>query len=805
VTWRSGDPVLVRGGRWRVARTTAFSDCETLHLTGEDDHTACTLLLPFDRPRAPTVPGLQTASRKGWSHAVSSLVRRSHPYGGLQFCPATIALLPYQLEPALAVFRHGTLRLLIADEVGLGKTVEAGIIVRELAMREQLSRTLILTPAAIRSQWAGELATLFHLAVTEADAAWLRRRARELPPHVNPWSPPGIYLASTDFVKRPEALHPLEDVRWDLLLVDEAHAATPASDRRAAVHALACRSRRVALLTATPHSGHDEQFASLCAIGAGDGQAPLVCFRRSRADTPLGPDRSRSKVIAVRLTDSERRMHRLLEHYTERVWSESRRRCETRGELIATVLRKRALSSPSSLTASVRRRLQLLSLAPAAHTQPCLPWDDEEDVEEDRAPDGLLSGAVFENGDEELDALGAIAGAAEAAAVQESKLRVLVRLLGRAQEPAIVFTEYRDTASHLRQALLTAGHRVAVLHGGLPRTERQAALSAFAAGGCVLVATDAASEGLNLQQASRLVVHFELPWAPLRLHQRSGRVNRIGQSRRVHEIALVADDTAERLVLVPLLARARRAAALRGITFGRHFSETQVTAHLLGGTRDEQPAGRGDVMAMPPWRTIDLRDEAREEAARLQLLRRLEPNPSLKAPGVRPTGIPLLRARGRFRKPAIDMTLVIAISLRDSRGLRVEHQLFVALLDLGGIVWVRGSGPLRAQVQRVLARVSEPVGDLVRRAITERLEVVQTLHAAAVSSRRDRNEELRRQIQSTARTLVQSGLFDRRALRASFSSARGRERLLDSLAGSPDVPAVTGSFEVRAVIAGGRP
>ena len=89
--------------------------------------------------------------------------------------------------------------------------------------------------------------------------------------------------------------------------------------------------------------------------------------------------------------------------------------------------------------------------------------------------------------------------------------------------------------------------------------------------------------------------------------------------------------------------------------------------------------------------------------------------------------------------------------------------------------------------------------------MSERLEVVQPLHAAAASRRRERDEELRRQIQSTARTLVQSGLFDRRALRASLSSARGRERLLDSLAGSPDAPAVTGSFEVRAVIAGGRP
>ena len=191
--------------------------------------------------------------------------------------------------------------------------------------------------------------------MADADANWLRRKTGELPADVNPWSVPGVYLASMDFVKRPEALRPLEDVRWDLLVIDEAHAATPGSDRRAALDALARRARRLVLLTATPHSGDDEQFKALCALGTDRSPSPLVLFCRSREDTPLGSPSQRSTVLNVRLTDAERRMHGLLEEYTTRVWTESRQRKDAKGELLATVLRKRALSSPASLALSVRR------------------------------------------------------------------------------------------------------------------------------------------------------------------------------------------------------------------------------------------------------------------------------------------------------------------------------------------------------------------------------------------------------------------------------------------------------------------
>ena len=219
----------------------------------------------------------------------------------------------YQLEPALAMLRHAHARVLVADDVGLGKTVQAGLIIREIDRAAHAARILVLSPASVRSQWTQELDALFDLAVVDADAAWLRRASRDLPADVNPWALPGVYLASIDFVKRPEALHPLESVRWDLVVVDEAHAATPGSDRRAAVHALALRSHRLLLLTATPHSGDDAQFADLCAIGAQPSSPPIVVFSRTRRDTPWAGMVTRSRFHAVRLSVPEHHMHRLLD------------------------------------------------------------------------------------------------------------------------------------------------------------------------------------------------------------------------------------------------------------------------------------------------------------------------------------------------------------------------------------------------------------------------------------------------------------------------------------------------------------
>jgi SNF2 family DNA or RNA helicase len=247
-------------------------------------------------------------------------------------------------------------------------------------------------------------------------------------------------------------------------------------------------------------------------------------------------------------------MHRILEAYTGRVCREATARRESGGRLASIVLRKRALSSAGSLAISVRRRIGLLDLQGPAAVQALLPLD-EEDTADDRVPDHLLGAPGLADRRTELALLRAVEAAADEAARDETKMRALAAFLRRLHEPAIVFTEYRDTLDRLHAWLTGSGIPACLLHGGLTLAERRRAVALFERGGRTLLATDAASEGLNLHQTCRLVIHYELPWTPSRLEQRAGRVDRHGQLRRVHEVALVAADTAEAMVLGPLARR----------------------------------------------------------------------------------------------------------------------------------------------------------------------------------------------------------------------------------------------------------
>src|SRR5215203_5098770 len=462
-----GDRLTVRGADWRLVQAVAHADCTALDLVSTA-HPAVsrTLLLPFDRPRVAVLPRLQVVSPRAWSNQVAGLVARTFPYGGLRFVPAGIQLLPYQLEPALAIFRNGASRLLVADDVGLGKTVEAGLIVRGMVGRNATARILIVVPAGLKAQWTQELATLFELTTVDADADWLRACARDLPADINPWSLPGVFLASIDFVKRPEALSPLESVRWDLLVIDEAHAATPGTERLAAIDAVGCRASTVVLLSATPHSGNQEQFDALCRLGAGESRSPLVCFRRSRPDVDA-PENLRSRAFAVTPTAEERQMHRALERYTAQLWNSATEAGNANPRLLATIFRKRALSSAHSLALSLRRRLSSMGPPVLVEKQPWLPLDEGDECGGDEEEGGALSGPGLGDRVGEAAAIEHNLRAAEAAAAAESKPLLLLRLLARVREPAIIFSEYRDTALRVTGRLAAAGHEVVTLHGGL--------------------------------------------------------------------------------------------------------------------------------------------------------------------------------------------------------------------------------------------------------------------------------------------------------------------------------------------------
>ena len=774
--WQRGDRLSVRGGDWYVVHATEYADCASLDLAcATKPSLATTLLIPFDRPRRARARRPRMVSREQWhSHAVA-LLSRSYTYGGLRHLPPAVRLFAYQLEPALAIFRRAFSRVLIADDVGLGKTVEAGIIVAEVAGRCSAPRILIVLPASLKEQWREELAALFGVTAVDANAEWLRRSGRELPPDMNPWSLPGVYLASMDFVKRAEALSPLEDVRWDLLVVDEVHNATPATDRLVALNALADRSRVVVLLSATPHSGAPAQFEALCAVGAARSEAPLVCFRRSRFDAGVEAADVRSKTIAVRLSASEQQLHRLLERYTERLWSSARERPEANPAVLATLFRKRALSSSTSLAISLRRRLLGLDGAAAREFQPWLPIDDTPDAEGDAVADKVLGGPGLGDVPAERRLLEEMLLLADAAALSESKLRVLLRFIARTGEPAAVFSEFRDTAQLLFDQLRGAGHEAALLHGSLSSEERLEAAAAFRRDAAVLVATDAASEGLNLHHRSRLVIHYELPWSPSRLHQRCGRVNRIGQRRRVHEIALVAADTAEELVLAPLLRRAAVSGPFTRATMLRQLQETGIAAHVFAGGGAPVPPSPSDLLPETlRLVSLDLGVDAREEVERLALVRRLAGRHEAVATDA---VIPVARAApapagGITRVPGHDCRLVVLATLifREAGGEAVERTVIPFRVDCPGLRWRRQRDALRRQVEIALTAIDRRVVDAMRQVAEPRLVVLAPLFAMAAVERHERDRALSA-VRSHARQLVQPGLFMRAAAHPSSAAS----------------------------------
>jgi SNF2 family DNA or RNA helicase len=576
-----GDVVAVRGRRWNVEETTVFPGCTLLHLAEwgvQHGRAVCKLLHPFDRPvRQKLQPRVQRIPPRRWMEALRAHLNERRAFG--QLCSAgaaAIDILPFQLEPALAVTRGLACRVLIADEVGLGKTIQAGLILSELQQRGWCERALIVTPAGLREQWAAELNRRFRIRAAVVDAASLRDKASLLPSGLNPWAVEPVSIASTDFVKQPELLQGLTSLTWDLLIVDEAHQVATAPQRAAAVGSLARRARHVVLLTATPHAGDDAAYQSLCGIGTVGADDPLAFFCRTRREIGAGR-RRRVHLLPVSLSSDEMEMHALLNAYAKRVWQIGSVRGDRDLQLVTTILLKRALSSAASLASSIERRLGALAGVTPPPSQPSLPFSEDEDPS-DAEPE--LASPAFDDPADECDALERLLAAAARAMRAEAKIAALTRFLRRVKEPVIVFTEYRDTLFTLERRMATQ-RRLVLLHGALNRHQRRLAITQFTTGHAdLLLATDAGAEGLNLQHRCRLVINLELPWNPVRLEQRIGRVDRLGQARTVHAVHLFAKGTAESSVLARLQHRV-----------GRIRTEADITLEVLHAHQN-QPSGR---------------------------------------------------------------------------------------------------------------------------------------------------------------------------------------------------------------------
>jgi SNF2 family DNA or RNA helicase len=584
---RVGDQVRVRRQKWNVADVRPYDDCQVVTVCGREVlnfGATRRFISPFDElDVGASRSRIRIVSLRKWRRAIRAQVARDGPADKLRTaCAARMELHAYQLEPALAIIRGLGCRILIADEVGLGKTIQAGLIAAELLARGAAERILILTPAGLREQWAQEFAARFALSACVVDMAALRRRAAELPVGVNPWTTMPIAVASFDYVKRPEVAPAVASTRWDVVIVDEAHGVTSGTDRHSAIHSLCALAPYVVLLTATPHNGDPAAFDSLFDLGSrGDG--PVLVIRRSRQDVGLGRNR-RVHRLYVQPSEAEQRMHRALAELARTVTSSGHP--ERDSWLALTVLHKRALSSARSLERSAARMMSALPGEAAEDLwQLPLPLDDPggELDPRDEAPifaTNALGNAAMSR---RLQTLVDASRLATAHETKLARLRRLIRRLNARGERAIVFTEYRDTLAHVRSTLTTD---VAVLHGGLAGNERRAELDSFTSGRrSVLLATDAAGEGLNLHHACRVVINLELPWSPTRLEQRIGRVDRIGQERRVHVFHLIARGTGEMHLLDFLrrkLTRARQDIATADPLGEFPNDEEDVIAWMLG-------------------------------------------------------------------------------------------------------------------------------------------------------------------------------------------------------------------------------
>ena len=800
-----GDTVWARGRAWHLRGVTEHADCVALDLAPHA-HTILeeplVLLHPFDRV-APdsTIRRTAAVSRRVFWRSLTTRALSLRACDTL-LSPATAALdiLPYQLEPVVASVLRGAPRVLLADAVGLGKTVQAGLITAELVARGEAARALVLVPPTLRDQWASELRQRFGLEADVIDAGALRVLGAGAPATVNPWSIPRVAIVSIDFAKRPEVCQALADAAWDVVIVDEAHTVALDTERHRATHHIASRAGRVVLLTATPHSGDNAQFAALTALGAATPAEPIVLFRRSRSDVGIHVTR-RSRLLRVRLSRAEARVLTLLLAYVRELWAAASRRGDAEARLVATVLLKRALSTPASLARSIERRRALLgTVAAPPESQIPLPLDETDDADDE--PVSVLAAPGLDGRDRELAWLDQIAASLVHARHGSRKIRAVERLVRRAREPIIVYTEYRDTLRELEDTLGRVA-RVVTLHGGLDRAQRRAALDRFAgARADVLLATDAGGSGLNLHARCRLIVDLELPWNPVRLEQRAGRVDRIGQTRTVHAIHLVARATPEERVLARLTERSMHACKALSDTVAEtlavpRYDEALTAETCLGlqpprslwaQVRGSAPQD-SDVMALVRRPAVEA-DGRRHALAQLSR-RRLVSALARRRPCSRQTreraapSVHIRAGRNDRRRGAGVLTsgtgtravAVFELQIVDDRRHLVDEHLIVLTANVS---WLTTRAMLagRSSLLRISAMLARHplVRSVLETEVLRRLaavrEHVDSTDAALADRRRALDEQLQERLRKTAP--YQAGLFDRRAERqAGLTTAGG--------------------------------
>jgi Helicase conserved C-terminal domain/SNF2-related domain len=654
---QAGDRLQARGLIWDVIAADHHAECDRYGLRCAEGDLAG-LEWDIHVPPERVTPAAATFDLQNPAPLTSWLLRvRAHKlqemHAGTGFLardPGRIRIEPYQLVPLMRALEQTRVRLLLADGVGLGKTVQACLIAVELIARRRAHRILIVSPPGpLLSQWEKETRLRFGLKFTTQTCAadlWDLRRCQEL--GTNPFEGAPLCLISIDFAKQDHVLDELSRIAWDLVILDEAHhcvapAAGEITERRRLAETLATRSDGLLLLTATPHDGHDAHFASLIALldpSLTDGAGGLVgreyrnhVIRRLKSHVrdpvtgvPLFRPRKVSPVaVDVRGPDHEpvRAFHRALAAFV----MPRLRSGKAMGDGLAFVsLLKRSVSTIAACVETLRVVTDRLSHA--------APTSRAEQMERARALRAWRRRAARDGGLSAIDEAARQALEAEAMAdalrgdpdteardlirlgqaIDDPKIAALeleIRLIRMAHPDAniLIYTEYADSLTAAATTLRAAGLDVLTIAGLDPDETREAAAARFSVhDGLILISTDSLSEGLNLQARCHHLIHLDLPYNPNRLEQRNGRIDRYGQTHAPDIRYLYIPGTFEERLLLHLITKYEKARAALDVmpdTLGAE-AVMDVDQPLMAGVsdvaddlfRDDRPAIRSLDRAM---------------------------------------------------------------------------------------------------------------------------------------------------------------------------------------------------------------
>jgi superfamily II DNA or RNA helicase len=508
-----------------------------------------------------------------------------------------VSIEDFQLDPLVRAIDMARVNLLIADDVGLGKTIEAGLVVQEMLLRHRARTVLIVCPASLQEKWRTEMLEKFGLDFRIVDTTYIKQLRRERGIHANPWTSHPRLIASMDWVKSGEGLRAMRDVlpthtsyprKFDMLVVDEAHNIAPAaganyaleSQRTKFIRLISPHFQHRLFLTATPHNGYTESFTSLLEllddqrfarnILPDEKLLSQVMIRRLKSDLvdsegkPLYAQRKLQALPAF-YSEQERGIHRKLNDYCKSRDQDAEQAGNAFGtSFVNQLLKKRLFSSPAAFASTLEKHIASLANGYQRKDKGAMAerilrkaiLRVEEDYANDHEVENAQSEAVEEASRfaqpltaEQQHMLNDLRAWAQLSKSQvDAKAQAILDWLEVNLKDAeqwndrrvILFTEYRTTHQWMHEILAShgfGGDRLAILHGGMPQDEREKVKAAFQTSPKdssvrILLATDAASEGIDLQNYCNCLIHLEIPYNPNVMEQRNGRIDRHGQKQK---------------------------------------------------------------------------------------------------------------------------------------------------------------------------------------------------------------------------------------------------------------------------------